>query len=260
LRFLCDDFAVGQQHVPVFSNGAQKEVRVDKDVVLMREHFHLDHLDYQYMSPVIIPRGYTKDYIDGKIEHSDQLNQVKDAFDHVNNASDVLLCEGTGHCAVGSVVGVNNAKVASMMGADMVLVANGGLGSAFDELELNRILCLHHGVRLAGVILNKVRQDKFDQTKDYMSRAMLKSWGVPLLGCVPDRPFLGCAALADLERLFKTELICGHKRRMLHYSAKGKKHFVGLLQNMFCCAYATNRQGLQSHRVKWSTVCTFFPV
>jgi len=211
---------VGQQHVPVYSREAQNEVRVDKDVVLMREHFRLDHLDYQYMSPVIIPRGYTKDYIDGKIEHTYQLEQVRKAFNHCNAASDVLLCEGTGHCAVGSVVGVNNARVASLMGADMVLVANGGLGSAFDELELNRVLCHHHNVRLAGVILNKVKPDKLEQTKDYMARAMMKAWGVPLLGCVPDRPFLGCAALADLERLFKSELICGHQHKMMHYSAQ----------------------------------------
>lgn len=79
-----------------------------------------------------------------------------------------------------------------MMDADVVLVANGGLGSAFDELELNRVLCLHHGVRLAGVILNKVRADKYEQTKEYMSRALMQIWGVPLLGCIPDRPFLGC--------------------------------------------------------------------
>jgi hypothetical protein len=38
----------------------------------------------------------------------------------------------------------------SQIGADMVLVANGGLGSAFDELELNRILCQHYNVRIAG--------------------------------------------------------------------------------------------------------------
>ena len=34
-----------------------------------------------------------------------------------------------GHCAVGSIVGASNAKVASLIGADMVLVANGGLVS-----------------------------------------------------------------------------------------------------------------------------------
>ena len=41
-----------------------------------------------------------------------------------------MLVEGTGHCAVGSIVNVNNAKVASLLGASMVLIANGGLGTS----------------------------------------------------------------------------------------------------------------------------------
>lgn len=207
---------VGQQHVPVFASSGE-EIRVDKDVCLMRERFKLDHIDYQYMSPVIIPRGYTKKYINGEITHQDQLDKVIDAFKHVDEASDVTLLEGTGHCAVGSVVGVNNAQVAAMIGADVVLVANGGLGSAFDELELNRIICQHYGVRIAGVVINKVRPDKYDQTKIYMKKALRDSWGVPLLGCIPDRPFLGCPALFDLENVFKSKLISGHAHRFRHY-------------------------------------------
>ena len=66
--------------------------------------------------------------------------------------------------------------------------ANGGLGKAFDELELNRVLCEQNNVRIAGVIINKVFPDKYAQTKDYMERAMMQTWGIPLLGCIPDRP------------------------------------------------------------------------
>jgi len=209
---------VGQQHVKVKSENLSETIRVDKDVTLMREHFNLHHVDYEYMSPVIIPQGYTKDYVDGKISSESQMADIRRAFDHVSDVSDVMLCEGTGHCAVGSIVGSNNAKVAAMIGADMILVAGGGLGSAFDELELNRVLCQHYGVRLAGVVVNRVRPDKYDQTKHYLSKALMQSWGVPLLGCVPDRTFLGCPALADLEKLFKTKLISGSERRMQHYT------------------------------------------
>ena len=74
------------------------------------------------MSPVIIPRGYTKKYINGKITHQDQLDAIQKSFKNVSDASDIVLCEGTGHCAVGSIVGVNNSQVASMIGADMILV------------------------------------------------------------------------------------------------------------------------------------------
>ena len=119
---------------------------------------------------------------------------------------------------VGSIVGVNNAQIAAMLGADVVLVANGGLGSAYDELTLNRIICQHYGVRIAGVVINRVIQEKYDQTKYFMTKVLKETWGVPLLGCIPDRPFLGCPALMDLETIFNTKLINGEKHRFRHYN------------------------------------------
>lgn len=65
----------------------------------MRERFHLDHIDYEHMSPVIIPQGYTKKYIEGKITHGDQLEKIRQSYKHVSEASDITLLEGTGHCA-----------------------------------------------------------------------------------------------------------------------------------------------------------------
>ena len=43
--------------------------------------------------------------------------------------SHIHFTSSAGHCAVGSIVGASNAKVASLLGAGMVLVANGGLVS-----------------------------------------------------------------------------------------------------------------------------------
>ena len=98
------------------------------------------------------------------------------------------------------------------------VMTKGGLGSAFDELELNRVLCQHYNVRVAGVIINKVIPDKLEQTAHYMRKAMQQAWGVPLLGCIPDRPFLGCPCLADLETVFQTKLISGEEHRFRHYA------------------------------------------
>lgn len=47
--------------------------------------------------------------------------------------------------------------MAKALNADMILVANGGLGSAYDELELNRGICEKYGIKVRGVVLNKVR-------------------------------------------------------------------------------------------------------
>lgn len=48
----------------------------------------------------------------------------------------------------------------------------------------------------------------------------MQAWGVPLLGCIPDRPFLGMPALADLETLFHSKLISGHEHRFRHYNTQ----------------------------------------
>jgi len=121
--------------------------------------------------------------------------------------------------AVGSIVDASNADIAALLGAKVVIVANGGLGNSFDELELNRNLLQSIGVDIAGVIINKVRPDKYNQTKHYLSKALEQKWGphIPLLGCIPDRPFLGCPSIADIERLFGASLVSGAEHRLRHY-------------------------------------------
>ena len=237
--------AVGQQCMRVWdepldndTNDADDEagqyVLVDKDVKLIRDHFGLSHLRYQDMSPVLIPQGYTKSYLDGEINHQDQMADIRRAYLNIVKATKlrggnhnnhfITICEGTGHVGVGSVVGSGNARIAAELGADVVLVANGGLGSTFDELELNRALCLQYGVNIAGVVINKVQPDKYDQTREYLTKAIDQMWkgpngepAPPILGVVPDRPYLGCPALADVESTFGTVLLSGSDHRYRHY-------------------------------------------
>jgi len=51
---------VGQEHVET-----EEGIHVDKDVVLFKSFFKLDG-SYEEMSPVLFPRGFTRDYLDGK--------------------------------------------------------------------------------------------------------------------------------------------------------------------------------------------------
>jgi cobyric acid synthase len=99
----------------------------------------------------MIPKGYTKDYVDGKITKNQQRQLVHEAYQQIAAVSDVVLCEGTGHVAVGSIVDASNAEVASWLGERMVLGVNGGLGNAFDELDLKKVFCDEYGVEIAGV-------------------------------------------------------------------------------------------------------------
>mmetsp|Transcript_41428 Transcript_41428/g.129749 ORF Transcript_41428/g.129749 Transcript_41428/m.129749 type:complete len:280 (+) Transcript_41428:661-1500(+) len=150
--------------------------------------------------------------------------------------ADVVIMEGTGHTGVGSIVQMNNARVAGLLGAEMILIANGGLGSAFDELELNRCMCKEYGVKIRGVVINKVLPDRVDMIREYFEK-LLKRWDVPLLGVVPDEPFLGKPSLYDFERLFDVSLLAGAKYRLRHYrpmdihlAAHGLNRFLEVIQ------------------------------
>ncbi|CAK4075938.1 unnamed protein product [Aphanomyces euteiches] len=204
---------VGQQSVLVDGN-----LRVDKDVRVAKEVFGLSRCDYADMSPVVIPPGYTRDYLDGKITLESQLDKIHKSFKRISERNEFTVVEGTGHTGVGSIVNVSNARVAADLGVDMVLIANGGIGSTFDDLSLNRAMCKEYGVRIRGVILNKVRPDKVDMMWDYFPKA-LKQWDIPLLGVVPDLPLLAQHSMMDYEDLFHTELLSGHARRMQQYKS-----------------------------------------
>ena len=210
-------------------------VSCDKDAVLVKHRFGLDHLRYKDMNPVLIPKGYTRDYMDGKITHNQQHCKVLNAYQRIAKVSDAVLCEGTGHTAVGNIVDASNAQVAAWLGARMVLVANGGLGHALDELELNRVFCEKYNVEIAGVIINKVIPDKYEQTKHYLSKALRERWGnVPLLGLIPDRPFLGCPAIADLEKIFPgSQLVSGEQHRYRHYTVQQDLNLVATSLEVF---------------------------
>lgn len=152
--------AVGQQSLEVWDEppstievqpASQEQgqyVTIDKDVKLIREHFQMRHLQYADMSPILIPRGYTKSYLDGEIDHQGQMADIRRAYlnivkstsspcnnDNVNSSWDgtssaagdeddsnsssaerrsITICEGTGHAGVGSVVGAGNARVAAV--------------------------------------------------------------------------------------------------------------------------------------------------
>ena len=84
--------------------------------------------------------------------------------------------------------------------------------------EEQSIYCERYGVDIAGVVINKVVPEKYEQTKYYLEKILNDRWGVPLLGCLRDRPFLGCPALSDFERILTgSSLVSGHDYKLRHF-------------------------------------------
>jgi BioD-like phosphotransacetylase family protein len=158
----------------------------DEDAVLMRATFDLRE-PYSVLSPVHIPRGFTKAYIAGEV--------VEDLGARITRAHatfrdrDALLIEGTGHTGVGAVIGLSNAAVAASLGAPAIIISEGGVGRPIDEIVLNASLFRQHGVTVAGAIVNKVDVEAQPGIERVLERG-LAAYDIPLLGILPVRPIL----------------------------------------------------------------------
>ena len=161
-------------------------VPADEDAVLMHETFGLPE-PYSVMSPVHIPRGFTKSYIAGEVVE-DLAARVVAAHRHFLDY-DVLLIEGTGHAGVGAVIGLSNGAVAAALGAPTIIISEGGVGRPIDEIVLNAALFERHGVPIAGAIVNKVDVDAQPGIHDVLRKG-LAPYGIPLLGVLPRQPIL----------------------------------------------------------------------
>ena len=168
------------------------------------------------MSPVIFPRGFTRDFLDGKIKTTELEQRIDESYKQISKENDFTIVEGTGHVGVGSLVGLNNAKVAKQLGLDVVIIAKGGLGSAFDELSLNKSMCDQMGVKVSGVILNRVLDEKREMAIHYIQKA-LDRWKIPLIGAIPYNQLLSTPSMEDFETLFKTKMLSGEQYHYKHF-------------------------------------------
>lgn len=148
-------------------------------------------------------RGFTQ--TQNKRDAAMHARLIKDAFHRIRQASDYTLVEGSGHVAVGSIVGLSNATIASQLGTPIVLVANAGIGSSIDQLVLNATFCQSNGVPVAGCILNRIDPERMDKIVNH-TVPWLEDAGIPVLAKVTECMNADTPSLCDLEALGATVL------------------------------------------------------
>lgn len=154
----------------------------DKDAQLFASTMQFS-LSPELHSPVILGKGATSEFLD----HPEQFNykeRILHAAHVLESANDVVVYEGTGHPGVGSVVNLSNADVAKLLEASVVLVVEGGIGSAIDMLNVNLALFREKRAPIAGVIINKTLPEKAEKVRHYVGK-WLDQQGIPLLGILP---------------------------------------------------------------------------
>jgi hypothetical protein len=216
---------VGQRYALV------DDIPADEDAILMRATFGLPD-PYELMSPVHIPRGFTKAFIRGDIVE-DLGARIEAAHARISRDREAVLIEGTGHAGVGAVIGLSNAVVAARLRAPAVIVSEAGVGRPIDEIVLNAALFTQHGVPLAGAVVNKVDLDA-DPGLPEVLRGGLARHGIELLGVLPYRPILSHPTLAMLIEQMHGELLHpgDDMDRAIEHVAIGAMHPRNVLQRI----------------------------
>lgn len=178
--------------------------KIDEDSVLIEKACGIE-CAIKDMSPVAIERGFTKRYIlEGNKKELAQ--RIKTSFKAVAKDKDFVVIEGTGHAGVGSVFDLSNATVAKMLDSKVVIVSSGGIGRPIDEIVLNKTLFEKEGVKVAGVIINKVKPEKYEQINRVV-RLGLKKKGLKVLGVIPYRQLLSEPTIGQISEELNFELL-----------------------------------------------------
>eukprot|EP00747_Dinoflagellata_sp_TGD_P204557 gnl/TRDRNA2_/TRDRNA2_78231_c1_seq1.p1 gnl/TRDRNA2_/TRDRNA2_78231_c1~~gnl/TRDRNA2_/TRDRNA2_78231_c1_seq1.p1 ORF type:complete len:340 (+),score=61.00 gnl/TRDRNA2_/TRDRNA2_78231_c1_seq1:55-1074(+) len=106
-------------------------------------------------APLVFYQGFTRSFLEGEQGTSSEwLQRIAERVDALAAGRRVLIVDGVGFPAVGSIVGVDNADVAKAARAPVVLVAKCGVGAAVDSFNLNCTYFLSKGVPVLGAIFN----------------------------------------------------------------------------------------------------------
>jgi len=167
---------LGQQYLDVDGS------RVDKDAVLFADCMSFE-LEPDVHSPVILGPGDTAAYIENP-RPGRFIAKIKAAAKVLRARHQIVVFEGTGHPGVGSVVDLSNADVARKLRADVILVLEGGIGNTLDRLALCKAIFDKAGVKIHGVIINKVYASKMEKIQRYL-RVALDRREIELLGIIP---------------------------------------------------------------------------
>ena len=177
-----------------------KGVVVDKDVELIGEFAQLPDLPLAKLSPVRFSSNFTRSYLDSRYRTRLTRALSLEIKRSVAQLADrrIIIAEGSGHPGVGSVVGLSNATVGKLLGAETIFVSGGGIGRALDTIDVDLSYFLYHGCRVRGLIVNKLIPNKAALVRRYITEELINERyaaanGAPLhifgyMPAIPDLP------------------------------------------------------------------------
>jgi BioD-like phosphotransacetylase family protein len=207
-------------------------VVADKDAVLMAQVFGLEE-QIALMSPLVLGKGATSKFLDGELSREWAAEQISTACKKLESCCDLLLVEGAGHGGVGSVIGLNNADVAKLVDAPVVMVAGGGIGNVIDSVQLNLALYEKQGVDVRMLLINKLLAEKREKSLAYLSKYFGTSQ-TRVCGAFDYSPVLADPTLHSVSKLLANPIRgdLKQKQRIIHHIQLGAASSQKVIDNL----------------------------
>lgn len=184
--------------------------KIDEDSLLMEKICSFP-IKLKDLNPVAVESGFTEKYI--LSPNPDAIReQIMNSFKRVSEISDLVIIEGTGHAGVGSVFDHSNAYVAKILGAKVLLISSGGIGRPIDEIVLNKALFDQEGADFLGVIINKVRKEKYDKVSNVVRKGLERK-GILTLGVMPYEPLLSYPSMSKISEELGLSFLAGEENK-----------------------------------------------
>jgi BioD-like phosphotransacetylase family protein len=206
---------------------------MDKDAATVAMVYGLED-DLDWMSPVVLQPGDTREVLDGKIPVEQFEQQIVAACRELEQRCDFLIIEGAGHSGVGSVLGLSNARIARLLEAPVVLVAGGGIGQVVDDISMNLALYRQEGAEVKMVIPNKLIASKRERTLHYLELAF-RNEPFMVYGGYNYSPILAGPTLQHVAQLLNWPLRATPEQAMgiihhIHLGAASVERVINLLE------------------------------
>lgn len=223
------------------------DLMLDMDAILMAKTFGLED-DIALMNPVAMHKSFTRDFLSGKMTCQGLKESILDAVEILDKKYDFLIIEGAGHAGVGSVIGLNNAFVAHMLDAPVIIVTESGIGNTIDLVSLNLALFEKEKADVKMVLVNKIYANKRDYVLSFLNKGF-PGHNLKVVGGFNYSPILANPTLGHISKLFKLPIHGDPegRQRIIHkiqLGAAASQRVVDLLRDSSLIVLTSSRDEL----------------
>ena len=173
----------------------------DSDVELIHSLFEPSH-ELREVCPVSV--GEARSLV-ARGEHQELLHRIREAYDRVAEAQDLVILEGINQQRAQHVFDMDiSTEIAAHLETPVLMVARGDTdggeanpAALAEAVTLTRNSFEEKGCDVLGVVVNRVDGDNFEQTRAEIRRA-LEDEGHTVFGVVPELKILGRAYMDQI--------------------------------------------------------------